>query len=124
MTSRRRVICTLLEWDPVLCYAMPPLGVLWLLDLAQTKTSSVDGWVKEVVGRSSLVLWLVLVRYCALFGAREWTRLCLPGRLRGRRERKLTQSWVGCKNEDRCNGPNDLCFFLRKRNGPFGKDIC
>ena len=59
----------------MLCYTTPPLGVLWLLDLAQTKTPSVDGWMKEVVGRSSLVLWLVLVLYRALFGAREWTRL-------------------------------------------------
>ena len=35
----------------MLCYATPPHGVLWLLDLARTKTPSVDGWVKEVVGK-------------------------------------------------------------------------
>ena len=40
-----------LEWDTVTCYATASLGALWLLDLARTKTASVDGWVREVVGK-------------------------------------------------------------------------
>ena len=50
-----------LEWDAVMCYATTSLGVLWLIDLARTKTTSVDGCVK-VVGKILLVLWLALVR--------------------------------------------------------------
>ena len=62
-------------------YAAAFLGALWLLDLVWTKTTSADGWVKQVWGRFQLVLSLVLVRSCALFGARERTRLlaCLEG---------------------------------------------
>ena len=40
-----------LEWDTVTCYATAALDALWLLDLARTKTASVDGWVREVVGK-------------------------------------------------------------------------
>ena len=94
-----------------MCYTTASLGALGLLDLARTKTTSVDGWVKEVVGRLSLVLWLILVRCCVLFGARERTCLCILGRLRGRRGRALIQWWVGCKMDGRCNRSNDLCFF-------------
>ena len=98
------------EWDTVMCYATASLGALWLLGLAWMKTS-VDRWVKEVTGSLTLVLSLVLVRYRALFGAREKTRLCMLGRLRGRRGHELIQSWFSCKQNGRCNGSNDSSFF-------------
>ena len=55
----------------MLCYATPPLGVLWLLDLARTKTPSVDGWVKEVVGK--IVIGVVVgpgAILCTIWGER------------------------------------------------------
>ena len=40
-----------LEWDTVTCYATASLDAMWLLDLARTKTASVNGWVRVVVGK-------------------------------------------------------------------------
>ena len=60
----------------MLCYATPPLGVLWLLDLAQTKTPSVDGWVKEVVGK--IVIGIVAgpgAILCTIWGERVDARV-------------------------------------------------
>ena len=35
----------------MICYATASVGALWLIDLARTKTTSVNGWVKVVVGK-------------------------------------------------------------------------
>ena len=55
----------------MLCYATPPLVVLWLLDPARTKTPSVDGWVKKVVGQ--IVIGVVVgpgAILCTIWGER------------------------------------------------------
>jgi len=61
-----------LEWDAVMCYATAFLGALWLLDLARTKTTSVGGWVKEVLGK--IFVGVVAgpgAMLCTLWGERE-----------------------------------------------------
>ena len=61
-----------LEWDAVICYTTASLGGLWLLDLARTKTTSVDGWVKEVVGK--IFVGVVAgpgAMLCTIWGERE-----------------------------------------------------
>ena len=35
----------------MMCYSTAILGAVWLLSLARTKTTSVDGWVREALGK-------------------------------------------------------------------------
>ena len=55
-----------------MCYATASLGALWLLDLAQAKTTSGDRCVKEVVGKIAIgVLAGPGVMLCTIWGGRE-----------------------------------------------------
>ena len=104
-----------------MCYATASLGVLWLLDLARTKTTSVDGWVKEVVEK--IVIGVVVgpgAMLCTMWGERE-DALVHAWKAEGRRGSELIQSWVSCKTDVRCNLSNDLRFFSEE-HAPFGKD--
>jgi len=40
-----------LEWDAIMSYSAAFLAGLWLLSLARTKTTNVDGWVKEALAK-------------------------------------------------------------------------
>ena len=43
-----------LEWDAITSYLAAFLAGLWLLGLARTQTTSVDGWIKEALAKICL----------------------------------------------------------------------
>ena len=101
-----------------MCYATASLEALWLLDLARTKTTSVDGRVKEVVG--NIVTGIATgpgAMLCTIWGEREDAL----GRLRRRRGSELIQSWV---KMGVAMGQTTCGIFRRKQNAPFGTDVC
>ena len=70
----------ILEWDTVMCHATASLGVL-RLDIARTKTTSVDGWLKEVVGQIDIgVVAGPGAMLCTIWGERGHACACLEGR--------------------------------------------